>query len=294
MDFGIARDHSLADLTETGTGVGTPSYMSPEEILGDKLDFRSDLFSVGIVLYQCITGQKPFVEDETRTVMQRIRLDRYVSPRKLVGGIPSSLERILARCMEKAPAARYSTTQALIDDLMEFLAGRVAINHQARLVMYLRELSVISELEAEETLKAGATRVQRGGHADRQMVRQVGVVFTAMFLLMMVTGGAIQARAGRFDDRDAAFGSPVDAPIVPKNAGYIEVVVDPWADVYVDGELVVTTPSAQRIALRPGKHYVKYKNPYYLDKTQEITVRPGEVQRLSVVLTATPPGKEKR
>jgi serine/threonine-protein kinase len=123
MDFGIARDHSLSDLTETGTGVGTPSYMSPEQILGDKLDFRSDLFSLWIVLYQCITGQKPFVEDETRTVMQRIRLDRYVSPRKVVGGIPSSIERILARCMEKAPAARYSSTQFTTELVVRLFAG---------------------------------------------------------------------------------------------------------------------------------------------------------------------------
>ena len=81
MDFGIARDDSQRDLTETGTGLGTPSYMSPEQILGDKLDFRSDLFSLGIVLYQMVTGQKPFVEDDSFTVMQKIRLDRYVAPR---------------------------------------------------------------------------------------------------------------------------------------------------------------------------------------------------------------------
>ncbi|MDH5493703.1 MAG: serine/threonine protein kinase, partial [Myxococcales bacterium] len=101
MDFGIARDDKLSDLTETGTGLGTPSYMSPEQILGDKLDFRSDIFSVGIVLYQMITGRKPFVEDEARTVMQKIRLDRYTSPRKLNTIVPRQLERILARCMEK-------------------------------------------------------------------------------------------------------------------------------------------------------------------------------------------------
>ena len=58
MDFGIARDQAFGDLTETGTGLGTPSYMSPEQILGDKLDYRSDMFSLGIVLYQMVCGQK--------------------------------------------------------------------------------------------------------------------------------------------------------------------------------------------------------------------------------------------
>jgi len=79
MDFGIARDDTMRDLTETGTGLGTPSYMSPEQILGDKLDFRSDVFSLGIVLYQMLTGKKPFIEDDSHTVMQKIRLDRYTS-----------------------------------------------------------------------------------------------------------------------------------------------------------------------------------------------------------------------
>ena len=103
----------------------TPEYASPEQILGDKLDFRSDLFSLGIVFYQMITGRKPFVEDDTRSVMQKIRLDRYNSPRKMVPRVPRQLERILQRCMEKMPANRYPTTQAFIDDLMEFLAARV-------------------------------------------------------------------------------------------------------------------------------------------------------------------------
>src|SRR5690606_2837378 len=74
MDFGIARDRNYdEELTQTGTGIGTPSYMSPEQILGDKLDARSDIFSLGIVLYQMVTGRKPFVEDADRSVMNMIR-----------------------------------------------------------------------------------------------------------------------------------------------------------------------------------------------------------------------------
>jgi serine/threonine-protein kinase len=283
MDFGIARDHSLSDLTETGTGVGTPSYMSPEQILGDKLDFRSDLFSLGIVLYQCVTGVKPFVEDDSRTVMQKIRLDRHISARKMMPGVPHSLERILARCMEKLPANRYSSTQALIDDLMEFLAGRVGMNHSARLVMYLRDVGVIGEAEAEEVLKVSATRSQRNGGGDKSLVRSAALVFSALCGLTIATGGAIQASARRFGEH-GAFTEDTWRSIVPPNAGYITVMADPWADVYVDGELVATTPTAERIALSEGKHYVKYKNPYFETYTTEIVVQAGEVHRLEATL----------
>jgi serine/threonine-protein kinase len=283
MDFGIARDHSLSDLTETGTGVGTPSYMSPEQILGDKLDFRSDIFSLGIVLYQCITGQKPFIEDESRTVMQKIRLDRYASPRKVVSSVPSSMERILARCMEKLPSSRYPSTQTLIDDLMEFLASRVGMNHNARLVMYMRDVGVIGDHEAEEILTAGATRTLASA-GDRQLVRSSGLVFSAMFLSLIAMGGAIQASDGRFSGGDDQFEVHHDAPIVPDKAGYIRVVVDPWAHVYVDGQHVATTPTAQPIALPPGKHYIKYKNPYFLEQTAQIKVKPGETTVLQTKL----------
>jgi serine/threonine-protein kinase len=283
MDFGIARDHSLADLTETGTGVGTPSYMSPEQILGDKLDFRSDIFSLGIVLYQCVTGQKPFIEDDSRTVMQKIRLDRHVSARKMAPNVPRSLERILARCMEKIPANRYPSTQALIDDLMEFLAGRVGMNHNAKLVMYLRDVGVIGEAEAEEVLKAGATRSVRGGHGDRSLVRSAAIVFSGLFGLLALTGGAIQASAGTFT-MDDPYGQDGPRTIVPPQAGHLQVVADPWAEVWIDGELVAVTPTAERIALSAGKHYVKYKNPYFKTQTLEIIVRPGQLHRLEAVL----------
>jgi serine/threonine-protein kinase len=282
MDFGIARDHALADLTETGTGVGTPSYMSPEQILGDKLDFRSDIFSLGIVLYQMLTGAKPFVEDEARTVMQKIRLDRYVSAHKLAPEVPSSLERILGRCMEKLPANRYPSTQALVEDLMEFLAGRVHINHSAQLVMYLRDNNVITPTEADNVLTASATRSPRTGFRDRGLLRGVMMMFSLLLVGIVLVGGVIQASAGRFKrDEHESFES---AGFSLGHAGFLRVVAEPWADVFVDGELVVTTPSAARVPLPPGTHYLKFVNPFYQEHTLSVQIRTGETNAVHVVL----------
>jgi serine/threonine-protein kinase len=283
MDFGIARDHALADLTETGTGVGTPSYMSPEQILGDKLDFRSDIFSLGIVLYQMLTGHKPFVEDETRTVMQKIRLDRYVSAHKLAPAVPSSLERILGRCLEKLPANRYPSTQALVEDLMEFLASRVDINHSAQLVLFLRDTNVISPADADSVLTAGAARSGRTGFRDRALLRGAVSVFSLLLAGVVLVGGGIQAAAGRFG-RGAERSAYEGAGMSLTRVGYLRVVAEPWADVYIDGELAVTTPSAARIPLPPGTHYLKFVNPFYQEHTLTVKISTAETNAVHVVL----------
>src|ERR1700753_1360163 len=103
MDFGIARDTSFGDLTEQGTGIGTPAYMSPEQVLGDRLDARSDIFSLGVVLYQMVTGTKPFIEEEKKSAMHKIRLEKHASVRKLNPDIPRELANVIDKCLEKQP-----------------------------------------------------------------------------------------------------------------------------------------------------------------------------------------------
>jgi hypothetical protein len=283
MDFGIARDDSMRDLTETGTGLGTPSYMSPEQILGDKLDFRSDLFSLGIVLYQMVTGQKPFVEDDSHTVMQKIRLDRYTPPRKLNPLVPRALEHIMARCMEKMPANRYGSTQAMIDDLVEFLATVVPINHNARLVMFLREAAVITDAEADEILEAAGSRAARQRGTDRTLMRHIAVAMGGLLVCVVGSGAVIQKVAGRFDEKEHHPPAPGEV-MVPEQAGYLHVVVDPWAEVHVDGKLMAITPIAEPIMLAPGRHYVKLQNPHFGPYGQEIRIAQGETLRFEAKL----------
>src|SRR5215471_1934073 len=176
MDFGIARDQSFDDLTQTGTGLGTPSYMSPEQILGDKTDFRSDIFSLGIALYQMCTGRKPFIEDEHKSVMHKIRLERHPSPRKLNPDVPRELERILARCMQKVPRDRFRSTQDLVTSLERFLARRVDMNYHARLVQFLKNTGIISSEEANQYLPQAMASTVPGGKPTDALVRRAASV----------------------------------------------------------------------------------------------------------------------
>ena len=154
-DFGIARSLEAQGLTATGRVLGTTDYVSPEQALGHEVTGQSDIYSLGIVLYQMVTGRKPFIEDEQKSVMHKIRLEKFPGPRKLNPEIPRELERIMARCMEKLPRDRYRSTQDLVLAFERFLSRRVEMNYHARVVLFLKNQGVITPEEAELESKYG-------------------------------------------------------------------------------------------------------------------------------------------
>ena len=291
MDFGIAHADTLSDLTETGTGLGTPSYMSPEQILGEKLDPRSDIWSLGVVFYQMLTGQKPFIEDSKRSVLQKIRLERYVPARKINPKIPRPLERVLARCMAKVPADRYPSMQALIHDLEDFLASRVVVNYNAFMVKFLQDRGVMSENEASTILATGGERPSehRIMKEDRNTLQNIGLVH-AITLAVLLFGGLL-IQIGADDDltpkpmNTAGFTSPSEA-------GYLRVVATPWAKIRVDGQYMATTPFATPLPLSPGVHYVELIHPVFENLTREIIIEAGKTVKMVEHLAEKAPSRE--
>jgi len=111
-DFGLAKDPTT-NLTHTGTLVGTPNYMSPEQITGKKLDGRTDLFSLGVVLYELLTGEKPFHGDSISAVIYRILNEEPTGPRTVNRGLPERFDAILRKALEKEPEARFQSGQEM-------------------------------------------------------------------------------------------------------------------------------------------------------------------------------------
>ncbi len=119
-DFGIARVMATSK-TQTGIIMGTPSYMSPEQIAGKKVDGRSDLFSLGVVLYELIAGEKPFTGDSIATLMYNITTSPPPSIKELSPDIPEKLAPILEKLLSKDVEVRYQTGRELADDLAKCL-----------------------------------------------------------------------------------------------------------------------------------------------------------------------------
>ena len=115
-DFGIARITDSSK-TRTGTVLGTPNYMSPEQALGDKVDGRSDLFSLGVMLYQMTTGHLPFQAESMATLLFKIVNDQQADPGTLRPDMPSSLRKVINNALGKQPDRRYQTGAKLAEHL---------------------------------------------------------------------------------------------------------------------------------------------------------------------------------
>lgn len=122
MDFGIAHSLEMPGMTQTGALMGTPEYMSPEQAKGEKVDARSDLFALGIIFYELLTGSSPFKADTAMATLWKRTKERARPPVELDSTIPRPLSDIVCKCLEADRESRYASAAQLLEDL-ESLQG---------------------------------------------------------------------------------------------------------------------------------------------------------------------------
>lgn len=141
MDFGIAKSALEQACTATDQTIGTVHYISPEQARGDKTDEKSDIYSVGVMFYEMLTGQKPFDSDKPVTVAVMQMKNTPKRPRAVNPNIPAGLEEIILRAMEKDPENRYQTAADMIKDIESFK------KNPAMVFGYYEEVSVDTDEE---------------------------------------------------------------------------------------------------------------------------------------------------
>lgn len=250
-DFGIARIESLApgDRTEVGQILGTPSYMSPEQVAGQPVDARSDLFSLGIILYELATGAKPFAGDNLAAVFFAIAHKEPEAPGKRNPALPRELENIILRCLQKDPQARFPTAAALAQALRAHLAGS---NRQA---------------------SAAAQ-----GAAPRR--RAVWAAALAAGVLTVAAGAYLMSRP----TPNAVRGALQEPAPPPAQHGTLRIeTAPPGAQLFVGGTFQGLTPATLSIAA--GRHEVRLTYPGRGDWEARVLVKAEGETPLSVELT---------
>lgn len=116
VDFGVAHIET-STMTQTGTTLGTPSYMSPEQVMGKKVDNRSDIFSLGVILYELLTGQRPFGGGNISTIIYKIVNEEPLSIIEIDKSLPADFENVIHKALAKDPKSRYSSCKHLVRDL---------------------------------------------------------------------------------------------------------------------------------------------------------------------------------
>jgi eukaryotic-like serine/threonine-protein kinase len=194
-DFGIARAINTEEsLTQTGAVMGTATYFSPEQAEGMGVDARSDIYSLGVVLYEMATGRPPFLGDTPVAVASKHVRDHPPAPRELNPSIPPTFEAIILKAMAKDPAHRYATAEDLRADLLRFNEGRtvLAMDDATKLLAVAGATQVVSAVPGMDTTQAVAAATSDSPDADKEetpnRTRTYAIILAVLLVLLVVAG----------------------------------------------------------------------------------------------------------
>src|SRR5665213_3070209 len=198
-DFGIARAVNTEEsLTQTGAVMGTATYFSPEQAEGIGVDPRSDIYSLGVVLFEMVTGRAPFLGDTPVAVASKHVRDIPPVPREINPSIPPTFEAIILKSMAKDPDHRYATAEELRADLLRFNEGRsvLAMNDPTAMQAALGVTQVVGAVGGADVTQAISAQSRPGvgtGPGDegeetreRNRTRTYAIVLVALLLLLAV------------------------------------------------------------------------------------------------------------
>lgn len=324
-DFGIARieDPSATFQTQAGEIMGTPAYMSPEQILGKKIDGRSDIFSLGVILYELAAGRRPFGKEGMglATVFNEIVHHEPPEPLSENPSLPPTLSQTIMKCLSKNPEDRYQTGRDLAvvlgslditEDAKVLPEVTVRRSRMKLLLPIVFAVLVCVAAGAYFFLKpSGGTFLQIGSNPSGATIYVDGNLSGKTPARVPVSPGSHEVRIGLEGYQDWA--EMVQVPgnkVVPLKAqlnalakfGFLQVVSDPaGASVFIDGQLQGQTPA--RIQVPLGEHSLRLTLPGYRDWQNYVQMKEQsdypvdvrlerEIKLSTVRLASSPPGAQ--
>jgi len=283
-DFGIAVDPKADGLTRPGSLVGSIPYMAPEQILGQRVDHRADIFLFGNLLFEMLTGSAPYrgPDDEAlESLLERMQGERYAAVRKIAPGTPRVLARMVRGCLRARPARRISSMTYLRQSLERTLGRPSPLDCRSEIAHHLWAQKVFRKTEGRTAIRKAPPA--RARIATRRHIRWA--LSAGASLLLVIAGLAGYAQYLRGSEA-STLALPAAAPPDPAR---VRFVVDPWAEITVDGIRGFFTPRAAPFELQPGSHRIILAHPRFGRTELTLDLKPGESRTVRHVFAREKP-----
>jgi len=303
-DFGIAIERSGPGLTRPGTMLGSVPYMSPEQMMGEQVDYRSDLFSFGILLYEMVTGVPPFqesIEGSPDTLLERMQRGRFDAPRKHGVEIPFWMRRLIRRCLRPRASDRHRTATEIRRILSRKVRAVAPEESRRAIASWLASQGIARSSDTDTRLRPTVVPAT----APRRDLRWawVATAAAAVLAITLVTmperpepapaNAAVPAAVP--DTKRVSIPAVEFAGIVFRQAppdklveppvsllpAELRVVATPWAKITVDDELTFHTPRAAPVELAPGSHRVVFEHPAHGRHVVNLDLEAGQTFTLN-------------
>ena len=279
-DFGIAIEASGDRLTRMGYAVGTPPYMSPEQLMGDRVDARSDVFAFGVLLYEMIAGEPPFPEKDPGSdlaLVRRVQSGRYTPLRKRAPQVPRWLGRLVRDCLRPKPARRPQSMSAVRAVLERRLGVEARTSGRQQLSTWMWGQQIFSGGDNETVVAPIVDK--RTKRRLRVPLPSLGVAAVAVLCAVIMVSAVYAKRTGWQLPKlppvpelaelwSSGLSDPTQARIV--------FDVDPWARAQIDDGRAFRVPTERPVEIAPGKHRISLEHPEHGRIEREIELEPGE------------------
>ncbi|NIM58548.1 MAG: PEGA domain-containing protein [Candidatus Aminicenantes bacterium] len=264
LDFGIARSLKAKGVTVTGMMIGTPDYMSPEQVEAKEVDQRTDIYSLGVILYEMLTGRLPFEGDTPLSIAVKQKTEKPPDPRSLNPKISEELSRVILRCMAKEKNKRYQKAERILTDLQNIEKGIPTTDKFLPKIEYKR------------------------------LIPRKRLVPWTIFLIVIttITGYLFYDRVLRGGQEQQQNSAMIAEPVAKKallsasQPGFMEInSVPEGADVYIDNKYEGITPIKHEIL--PGTYKIRIKkDPDYKEIKDNMEISAGKTSSRNYTLDA--------
>ena len=303
-DFGLALSSEDNFVTNPYSIVGTPSYMSPEQVRGARLTPQSDLFSTGVLLFELFTGKNPFLKENVTLTLNEIMSYSEDSLEGRIKELPEEIRDVIYRLLRKKPEQRYQNAQEALNDMNVSLEQQTLVINRdgkkikqertkmvaviAALVIIFTAIIAIQVFNKNEKNKIPASSNTTEPIKDSiQKAAQASTVPDSAANKQQILNKQDEKPIDKppqnilaNNDREAV-GNDDNKP---NTYGALFVECEPGGDIYIDGEKIGTAPMRQPLTLDVGEHNMKLMNPDYPPYNATIAIRHGEETKIRVLL----------